>query len=141
VALGERRSGGFVPGDGTLAGEDADGAHTEPSTGLCMIAEPTGRLVLPADRPAGVGLDGGVPLAVAVGVEDQRGPALPSSRHPRLVEHLGVEPPTTAAAARPQFVVLVETELQMMVPKRSTDEACASSSAYGSRSALPAALL
>jgi hypothetical protein len=42
-----------------------------------------------------VRLYGGVPLAVAIGVEHQRGPALRLRGVPGLVEHLGIEPATT----------------------------------------------
>ena len=70
-----------------------------------------------------VRLYGGVPLAVAIGVEHQRGPALRLRGVPGLVEHLGIEPADDrTAAARPLFVVLVEAELQMVRVKAGIDE-------------------
>ena len=70
-----------------------------------------GRLV----RLAGLGVL--VALAVAVGVEHQRGPALRLLDVAGLVEHLGVDPADIAAAAagaHPQRLVGVVAELQMM---------------------------
>ena len=66
-------------------------------------------------RLAGLGVL--VALAVAVGVEHQRGPALRLLDVAGLVEHLGVDPAdiaTAAAGAHPQRLVGVVAELQMM---------------------------
>ena len=66
-------------------------------------------------RLAGLGVL--VALAVAVGVEHQRGPALRLLDVAGLVEHLGVDPADVAAAAagaHPQRLVGVVAELQMM---------------------------
>ena len=66
-------------------------------------------------RLAGLGVL--VALAVAVGVEHQRGPALRLLDVAGLVEHLGVDPADIAAAAagaHPQRLVGVVAELQMM---------------------------
>ncbi len=64
-----------------------------------------------------------VELAVAVGVEHERRPALRLLGAAGLVEHLGVEPAgDRPAAAGPQGVVLVEAELQMMRAEAGIDE-------------------
>ena len=74
------------------------------------------RMSLPGSmRLAGLGVL--VALAVAVGVEHQRGPALRLLDVAGLVEHLGVDPADIAAAAagpHPQRLVGVVAELQMM---------------------------
>ncbi len=66
-------------------------------------------------RLAGLGVL--VALAVAVGVENERGPALRLLDVAGLVEHLGVDPADVAAAAAgagPDRLVGVVAELQMM---------------------------
>ena len=77
-----------------------------------------------------VGLDVVVALAVAVGVEHERRPALRLRRVAGLVEHLGVEPADHAAPPplRPQRVVGVVAELQVVRLEAGVDEACTSSS-------------
>ena len=68
-----------------------------------------------------VRLDVSVALAIAVGVEDHRRPALRFRRVAGLVEYLHVEPADDLpAAAGPQSVVGIE--LQMMRPKAGVDE-------------------
>ena len=68
-------------------------------------------------------LDVLVALAVAVGVEDERRPALRLRHITRLVEHLGVDPADhRPAAAGPQRLVGVVAELQMMGPEAGVDE-------------------
>jgi hypothetical protein len=70
-----------------------------------------------------VRLDIGVALAVAVGVEHQCRPALRFRGIAGLVEHFGVEPADDGpTAARPQRVVLVEAELQMMRVETGVDK-------------------
>ena len=70
-----------------------------------------------------VRLDVGVALAVAVGVEDERRPALRLRGVAGLVEHLRVEPADhRAAAARPQRVVRVVAELQVVRREAGVDE-------------------
>ena len=70
-----------------------------------------------------VGLDELVALAVAVGVEDERRPALRLRRVAGLVEHLGVDPAGhRPGAAEPQRVVGVVAELQVMRAEAGVDE-------------------
>ena len=69
------------------------------------------------------GFDVRVALAVAVGVQHQRRPALRLRRVAGLVEHLGVEPADhRAAAARPQRLVGVVAELRMVRREAGVDE-------------------
>ena len=72
-----------------------------------------------------VGLDIVVALAVAVGVEDQRGPALRLLGIAGFVEQLCVEPadrPGAAAAGGPQRVVGVAREVEMVGGEAGIDE-------------------
>ena len=73
-----------------------------------------------------VRLDVVVPLAVAVGVEDERRPALRSHLVTGLVEHLAIQPAEYAALrparARPQRVVGVLREYQMVGGEARTDQ-------------------
>ena len=78
--------------------------------------------VLGRDRRL-IRLDVGVALAVAVGVEHQRRPALRLRGVAGLVEHLRVQPADDrTAAARPQRVVGVVAELQMVRREAGVDE-------------------
>ena len=64
-----------------------------------------------------------VALAVAVGVEDKRCPALRFCDITCFVEHLGIDPADRCpAAAGPQSIVGVVGELQMMRPEASIDK-------------------
>ena len=72
-----------------------------------------------------IGLDIIVALPVAVGVEDERGPTLRFRGISGLVKHLGVEPADHApasSAARPQRIVGVVTELQVVRLEARIDE-------------------
>ena len=73
---------------------------------------------------ADIRLDIVVALAIAVGVEHERRPALRLRRIAGLVKHFGVDPAGhRAGAAEPQRVVGVVAELQMMGAKAGVDEA------------------
>src|SRR6185369_7350782 len=63
-----------------------------------------------------------VALAVAVGVDDERHPALRLSGVMRLVEHLRVDPADEAATAAPDRVVSVVVEVQVERAEAGVDD-------------------
>ena len=87
-----------------------------------------------------VGLDIIVALAVAVGVENEGGPALRLLRVAGGVEHFGIEPADDiagAAAAEPQRVVGIAGELQMMGRETQVDQR--ELAGFSDRTSLPVA--
>ncbi len=119
---------GRNPDHGPTACEHADG---EPDRSVdrarrhCIGARSTGdaHVLVGIHRLARLGRL--VALAVAVGVEHERGPALRLRRVSGLLEHLGVDPADHAAATaarRPQRIVGVVGELQVMGGEAGVDE-------------------
>src|SRR6266550_2376820 len=113
---GPKPSAGIEPHDRALAAEYADRA---PDRAIDRArhdrVEAAGHTLVLGRVDRLVGLDRGIPLAIAIGVEHDRRPALRLLGVARFVEHFDIQPANDRpAAAGPQCLVLVEPELQMM---------------------------